>query len=65
MLGVMHNLYAVVVEKGLAENSSDDLEEVAVPGHRFRRKGADGKGTSKFTSPRVEYTLGGMTRPVW
>lgn len=43
-----------VVEEGIGENLSHDLEGVTVPGHSFRRKKAVGKGTSKFTSLRLE-----------
>lgn len=49
---MLHNLYSMVVDMGLAEDLSNDLEGVAVPGHRFLRKGA------KFISLRMEYTLG-------
>lgn len=43
-----------VVEKGIGENLSNDLEEVTVPGYSFLRKKASGKGTSKFSSVRLE-----------
>lgn len=43
----MHNLCRIIVEMGLAEDLSNDLQQVAVPGHRFLRKGARGPASSQ------------------
>lgn len=58
MLGMLHNTYTTVVEEGIAENLSNDLERVGVPGHGVLRKRADSKGNSKSISQRAEYTSG-------
>lgn len=58
MFGLLHRFYTMGAETGLAKDLGNDLERVAVPGHGFLRKGADGKGTSKFTSLGMDYTWG-------
>lgn len=50
MLGMLYNTYIIVVEEGIVENLSNDLERVGVLGYGVLRKRVDSKGNSKFIS---------------